>query len=286
MVPKLVNAGKAKALLGSGNKTDHLDAKGLNVLQRTGTLPTVWIPPAVLRDQRELYRTRMIMKRQCTRLKNRILATLAKYALSDIDATDRFGKKGREEMERRMAKLPRNARYVVQALLTEVDQHEHCVQELEFQMEDAHCSDPRVDVLDSLPGVGRILAVVILNEFGDINRCPSSGHLAAYAGLTPRVHSSGGKTRHLSPSPASNMYLKWAFTEAANIVCLNQSRRPTRHVTHLYKRIRGRRGHGQAIGAVARHLAEAAYCMLKRGEESREPQPARPRTGKRVPVMS
>jgi len=147
MVPKLVNAGKAKALLGSRNKTDHLDAKGLNVLQRTGTLPTVWIPPAVLRDQRELYRARMFMKRQCTRLKNRILATLAKYALSDIDATDRFGKKGREEMERRIAKLPRNAQYVVQALLTEVDQHEHCVQELEFQMEDAHCSDPRVDLL-------------------------------------------------------------------------------------------------------------------------------------------
>jgi hypothetical protein len=50
--------------------------------------------------------------------------------------------------------------------------------------------------------------------------------------------------------------------------------------------LRGRRGHGQAIGAVARHLAEATYCMLKRGEEYREPQPARPRTGKRVPVMS
>ena len=79
------------------------------------------------------------MKRQCTRLKNRILATLTKYALSDIAATDRFGEKGRTEMERRIAKLPKNAQYVVNELLTELHQHEHCVQELEFQMEEAHC---------------------------------------------------------------------------------------------------------------------------------------------------
>lgn len=183
MIPLLVNAGKAKGLLGSRNKTDHLDARGLNMLQRTGTLPTVWIPSASLRDQRELYRTRMFMKRQSTRLKNRILATLSKYALSDIDATDRFGKKGRVEMAKRIAKLPRHAQYVVNELLTEVDRHELCIREIESQMEGAHCTDPRVDILDSLPGVGRILAVVILCEVGDVRRFPSSGHFAAYTGL-------------------------------------------------------------------------------------------------------
>jgi hypothetical protein len=51
-------------------------------LQRNGTLPVVWIPPGDLRDQRDLPRTRMILVRQRTRLKNRIHATLAKYALT------------------------------------------------------------------------------------------------------------------------------------------------------------------------------------------------------------
>ena len=48
-------------MMGQINKTDKLDARGLNTLQRNGTLPTVWIPPGELRDQRELPRTRMAL---------------------------------------------------------------------------------------------------------------------------------------------------------------------------------------------------------------------------------
>ena len=77
-IPQLVHARKAKLMLGMVNKTDKLDARGLNRLQRTGTLPTVWIPPGALRDQRDLPRTRMGLTRERTRLKNRIHATLAK----------------------------------------------------------------------------------------------------------------------------------------------------------------------------------------------------------------
>ena len=52
LVPKLVHPRKAKLMMGSINKTDKLDVHGLNRLQRTGTLPTVWIPPGELRDLR------------------------------------------------------------------------------------------------------------------------------------------------------------------------------------------------------------------------------------------
>jgi transposase len=65
-LPKLVHARKAKLMMGQINKTDKLDARGLNTLQRNGTLPTVWIPPGELRDQRELPRTRMALVRQRT----------------------------------------------------------------------------------------------------------------------------------------------------------------------------------------------------------------------------
>src|SRR5919106_362 len=71
-VPKLVHARKAKLMMGEINKTDKLDVRGLNHLQRNGTLPTVWIPPGELRDQRDLPRTRMVLVRQRTQLKNRI----------------------------------------------------------------------------------------------------------------------------------------------------------------------------------------------------------------------
>ena len=90
-VPKLVHARKAKLMMGEINKTDKLDVRGLNQLQRNGTLPTVWIPPGELRDQRDLPRTRMVLVRQRTQLKNRIHATLAKYALHHLDVSDLFG---------------------------------------------------------------------------------------------------------------------------------------------------------------------------------------------------
>jgi hypothetical protein len=65
-VPQLVHARKAKLMLDMVNKTDRLDARGLNRLQRTGTLSTVWIPPGALRDQRDLPRTRMVLTRERT----------------------------------------------------------------------------------------------------------------------------------------------------------------------------------------------------------------------------
>ena len=93
--PRLVHARKAKLMMGEINKTDRLDVRGLNRLQQAGTLPTVWIPPGELRDQRDLPRTRMVLVRQRTQLKNRIHATLAKYALHDLEVTDLFGVRGR-----------------------------------------------------------------------------------------------------------------------------------------------------------------------------------------------
>src|SRR6185436_19666597 len=89
MTPRLVHARKAKLMMGSINKTDKLDAKGLNLLQRAGTLPTVWIPPGELRGQRDLPRTRMVMTQMRTKLKNRVHSNLAKYGYK-VDATDIF----------------------------------------------------------------------------------------------------------------------------------------------------------------------------------------------------
>ena len=81
-VPLLAHPAKAKAMMGNVNKTDKLDARGLAILLRNGTLPTVWIAPSEVRDERELPRTRMALCKIRVALKNRIHATLAKYNLS------------------------------------------------------------------------------------------------------------------------------------------------------------------------------------------------------------
>jgi transposase len=105
-LPRLVHARKAKLMMGEINKTDRLDARGLNRLQQSGTLPTVWIPPGELRDERDLPRTRMVLVRQRTQLKNRIHATLAKYALHNFEVSDLFGAHGRALLRQRVTLLP------------------------------------------------------------------------------------------------------------------------------------------------------------------------------------
>jgi len=73
--------------------------------------------------------------------------------------------------------------------------------------------------------------------------------------------------------PSPNLcYLKCAFVEAANAVCLTRGRAPYRHVSRLYERIARRKGHAKAIGAVAQHLAEASYWVLSKQEAYREPK--------------
>ena len=129
---------------------------------------------------------------------------------------------------------------------------------------------PSMKLLTTIPGVGPILAISIALETGDISRFPDSEHYASYAGTVSRVSSSGGKTRMGRVRTDVNHYLKYAFIEAANVIVLNQKPFARRHAVQLYLRIRDRRGHGKAIVAVARHLAEATYNMLKKNEPYKE----------------
>jgi transposase len=274
MRPRLVHARKAKLMMGMLNKTDKLDARGLNRLQRNGTLPTVWIPPGELRDARDLPRTRMVLVAQRTQLKNRLHATLGKYGLRVEGASDIFAPRARAELLRQIEQLPEQTRYAAGRVLAQLDALGREIAAFERRMQEAFRPTPELKLLESLPGVGFILAVVITLELGDVSRFATAEKLAGYSGTTPRVKSSGGKTRFGQLRPDVNRYLKWAFVEAANVVSLNRRREGwgERHVVRRYERIRARKGHAKAIGAVARHLAEAAYWMLKKQEAYREPR--------------
>jgi len=270
MVPCLVHARKAKVMMGMVNKTDKLDARGLNRLQRTGTLPTVWIPPAELRDKRDLARTRMALVAQRTKLKNRLHATLAKYGLS-VEVSDLFGKKGLELMGQALQKLPPETQFASQRTLETLDALAEQIGALEERMKEVFEETEEAMLLKTLPGVGFILSVVMSGEIGEIGRFSCPDRLASYSGTTPRVSASGGKTRYGGMRTESNQYLKWAFIEAANCVSLHRKKHPERTLSRLYERIRFRKGHGKAIGAVARNLAEAAFWVLKKKEPYRDP---------------
>ena len=271
-IPSLVHAAKAKLMMGQINKTDKLDAQGLAILARNGTLPEVWIPPGELRDQRELPRMRMAMSQVRTKFKNRIHSTFAKYGITIDGVSDIFGGKGRRLLEEAMNELPPETKQSVRDQLQLLDTVEDSISQTEKRILQVIKGDRAMQLLDTLPGVGPILAIVIALEVGDVNRFITAEKLASYAGKVPRVHSSGGKTYYGRVRPDVNRYLKWAYTEAANAVVLQQHRLPDRHVLRLYWRVRKTHGHAKAITAVGRHMAEATYWMLKNNESYREPK--------------
>ncbi len=271
MIPQLVHARKAKVMVGCINKTDRLDARGLNRLQQAGTLPTVWIPPGEIRDRRDLPRTRMYLVNQRTCLKNRVYSTLSKYALEIRGVSDIFGRRSRTLLRQRIASLPPQTQYAADCQLQQIDALGKVIRGFDARMREEFDETEEVKLLRSMPGIGFIFGIVVSTEVGDVERFPGAAHLASYAGTTPRVHASGGRVRYGRLRSDVNRYLKWAFCEAANTVCINQKLWAQRHVAQLYTRIRHRKGHATAIGAVARHLAEATYWILTKKEEYRDP---------------
>jgi transposase len=280
----LTNPLEAKKRMGGVNKLDSSDAAGLLTLLRSGTLPEVWIPRGGQRDLRGLVRSRLVLRRHVSGLKCRIHGVLTQYGLKplaeeedEMEYRDWFTLKARAALMNAMEELPPATQEAMRQeylAMGELDRH---VRNLEEAIQARAGSLGWMRLLRTMPGVGLILGATIWTEIGEIKRFASAERLAAYAGLTPRTHSSGGKTWR-GPTPrAANHYLKWAFVEAANVIAWQRRRMEKKHphVVRLYERVKGNtKLSGKAKVAVARHLAEASWWVLTTKQVYREPTSA------------
>jgi len=275
--PRLTHALAAKRMMVSPNKTDKLDAKGLATLLLNGSLPEVWAPGAEIRDLRGLMRSRLAMRRMGTSLKNRIGAAFARYGLPKNWSGDLFGSgtAATECLRRSLEALPAQSRFATMEELELLRTLEQRVEAVTTRIAGSVGKLGWVRRLRTLPGVGEILGPTIYLEIGEIARFATPGNLAAYAGLVPSVHSSGGHTRLGRIRRECNQFLKWAFVEAAEVVVCHQESMSARHVVRLYRRVKNNKAdrHNKAVVAVARHLAESAWHILKGNQDYREPQP-------------
>jgi transposase len=274
--PRLAHALTAKRRMEGRHKTDERDARGLAMLLRNGTLPQVWIPPAELRDQREMLRLRMHLVQARAQVKNRIHGVLLRYNVQ-LKAEDIYGNSGRQELMERWTELPAWSRESVKQQLQTVDHLDQQIAECEQSLEQVLEANAERDLLKTLPGVGKILSAVIALEIGEVGRFAGAARLVSYAGLVPAARESAGKKRRGKCPADCNTYLKWAFVEAANVIVRHHRAWPEKHVTKLYERVkRSSKIHGKAAVAVARHLAEASYWILTKQEIYREPKSNRP----------
>jgi transposase len=118
-----------------------------------------------------------------------------------------------------------------------------------------------VFLLETIPGIGPLLALTIASEIGDVARFGSPARLIGYAGLAPRVKQSGERSRTGALSKAGSRTLRWAAVEAAQ-----QAWRPTNPWHQLYLDVAKRHGPNPAKSAVARKVLIAAWHVLARNE--------------------
>lgn len=198
---------------GLRGETDRLDARRLADPLRRDSVVGVYYPPLAIRQVRELCRYRASLVRMRTACKQRLHALLPRQGVPAPGATDLFGRAGQQWLA--TLTLPGYAGQSLAGHRHWLAALTHGVLAVTAEVERVATTDPIVQALDGIIGIGPVLALMIRAEIGVIERFPDAAHLASYAGLVPRVEQTGARcyygrmTRHGSP------WLRWALVEAA-----------------------------------------------------------------------
>jgi transposase len=143
------------------------------------------------------------------------------------------------------------------ALITHYDQ---LLAELELSIVKAatHHNANTLYLLQTVPGTGKILSLVLLYEIHDIDRFPRVQDFVSYCRLVKSAQESAGKRLGTSGKNIGYTHLKWAFSEAAALFLRNNPARQKRltHLEHTH-------GKGKALTILAHRLTRAVYAMLK-----------------------
>jgi len=253
---ELAHPYRVRAIAAAEVKTDSIDAHTLGQLLRANLIPRAYIPQPQTRQLREVVRQRMFLVRVRTMVKNRIHALLDRHHVPAPAVSDLFGKRGRQYLH--AVELPKPERQMLSQDTALVESLNAEIAATEKWLREALRGDRRVEILRTIPGIGDLLATVFALEIDRIERFPTHAKLAAYAGMVPTVHSSGGRTFHGKLVRQRNKWLRWAAIEAAWMAV----RLDPYFRTHFVARQR-RKGSQTAIVATARRLLEIIWHVLK-----------------------
>jgi transposase len=246
-------------------KNDKVDALALAQLLAAHFIPEVWVPDDAVREQRGLAAHRATLQKQCTQIKNRLHHLLARHNLRCSEKS-RVSPAGRRWLL--SLTLPQVDRLQVQHLLRQWDLLQAELDEADRLIARLASQDPRVPYLMQITGMSYYTAFTLLAAIGPIDRFAWPDQLAAYGGLVPRHHQSGGRDFHGHITKAGNPLLRWLVVEAARAAI-----RWDPHWRNVYQRIARRRGSAIAVVAVARRLLVLVWHVLTKKDVYRYLQP-------------
>ena len=250
------------------NKHDAADAEAIcEAVQRPG----MRFVPVKREDQQALlmlHRVREQLLKQRTATVNALRAHLAEFGI--VAAQRRAGLREllavvADPEDRR---LPPLARELLQVLAEHLRALEERLAALDRRLVQAARDGGACERLAGVPGIGPVIATGLVATIGGAKAFTSGRHLAAWLGLVPRQHSSGGKERLLGISKRGDAYLRRQLVHGARaLVAVAKGREGG--LWAWVNALLGRRPYNVVVAAVANKLARIAWALLSRGETYR-----------------
>jgi transposase len=241
-------------------KNDERDAADLADLLRMGRLPEAWIAPPEVRELRELTRYRQKLVHLRTSCKDQVHGVLAKLGVP-VTCTDIFGGAGSAWLD--ALRLPQpyagkvtSLRQLAGELTTEITM-------LSDVIADLLAGQRGYQVIQQLPGIGPVLAAVIVAEIGEVRRFKKAAQLCSWAGLTPRHRESDVKIARGHVTKQGSPMLRWALIEAIQRVPRDSV---IGSVKHAIIARRGKEARNIAKVAAARELLTLVFYGLRDGQ--------------------
>ncbi len=255
----LVNTSAVMQYEGLKYTDDDHDAFWLAHLLRLGILPTGYIYPKEQRAVRDLARKRVRLVQQRT-----------SFILSAKSLFERLtGKQADSNVIKRPTAydiyLPviddKNHRMELASNFNLIQTLDSQIGQIEKSVTGQIKLDPSYQILQTVPGIGLILALTIMLETGDISRFASAGNYASYSRCVSGKRTSNGKSKGRGNTKNGNKYLGWAFVEAAH-----HAQRFNPQAKRFYQRKLAQRNSIVATKALANKLAKACFFMLRNRE--------------------
>lgn len=252
---KLANTVAMKRYDGLKHSDDRDDAAFLAHLLRLGILPTGYVHPPQERALRDLARKRIQLVRSRTQhvlAVENIMARQQGNRLSSA-AVKRLSSSTIDKLG-----VPDDVALAISANVAVIETLNIQIHCLEDRLLRGVRLRPEYALLKSMPGVGEVLATVIMLETGSVERFADVGKFASYARCVNSAHYSNGKKKGEGNTKNGNAYLVWAFVEAANF-----ARRFNAEAKRFFDRKKAKTNNVIATKALAHKLARASYHILK-----------------------
>ena len=257
---QLAHPAKVRAIAEAVKKNDKVDTRTLADLLRGNLIPQVYVPGKETHRAKQTLRHRMFLVRLRTMVKNRIHAILHRYPdmVHPKRNSDAFSVTGLRWM--RLIKLSKNDRKILNEELLLYEALVERIRSSDRMIRDLARDDPRVPILESVPGIGKFFAVLLANEIDNISRFRNAKKLVGYAGLAPTTRASGDKCFHGHLSRQRNKWIRWAMIEA-----VWPAIRKDASLFEYHMKIKSRKGANTAKIAVARRLLVIIYRLFQQG---------------------